>query len=67
MTIFMCKCAHCRRVSEGDIESTTHLELDFVDMVIRFVCPHCKKVSEMSIMTQNKLKSSPLPKLRTMR
>lgn len=65
--IFIFRCSKCQAISEGDLESISRVEFDFVQQEIRFVCPHCKKDSVMSVLTSNKLKSKPLPGIVTMR
>lgn len=65
---FICKCAVCEAVTEGDLEgSQSRLEFDFIDQIIRFVCPKCKKENEMSLLTSNKLRDRALPGMRLMR
>jgi hypothetical protein len=61
--LFICRCAVCSAVTEGQLESMSRIELDFIDQTIRFVCPECKKESEMSILTSNKKKSAPYPSM----
>lgn len=65
--IFIFRCGRCQALSEGDLESLSRVEFDFVEQEIRFVCPICRKDSVMSLLTANKLKSKPLPKTITMR
>ena len=65
--IFIFRCSKCQGLSEGDLESLSRLEFDFVDQEIRFVCPICRKDSSMSLLTSYKLKSKPLPGIITMR
>jgi hypothetical protein len=63
--LFICRCQKCEKVTEAGIDSISRIELDFVDQTIRFVCSECKKESEMSLLTANKRKSVPYPKMIT--
>ncbi len=66
--IFFCRCAHCQGFSEGALDSTAKIELDFLAQTIKYVCPLCKKESSMSIMTSNKnAELRPLPKMAILR
>lgn len=65
--IFIFRCSQCLSLSEGDLNSLSRVEFDFVEQEIRFVCPICKKDSVMNLVTSNKLKNRPLPKTITMR
>jgi len=60
--LFICRCPKCGAVTEAGKDNSPRLEFDFDEQEIRFVCPECKKESKMSILTNNKLNSKPLPK-----
>jgi len=65
--LFICRCPHCNRVTEGGVDNASRIELDFIEQEIRFVCPECKRESKMSLLTSNKMKSRPLPGIVVMR
>ncbi len=63
----ICRCPVCNSVTDYATDPMSRIEFDFVDQEIRFVCPKCKKESKMSLLTANKIKDRPLPKMITMR
>jgi len=65
--IFLCRCAKCESIYNGNIDDNARIEIDFVEQEIRFVCPQCKKENKISILTTNKKNAAPLPRINIMR